>query len=81
MMEQTGLAGSVSAVLGAGRLKRRLADWKAAFGAAMFISPLIIFCGEGLGQVGALTGAIRVRSLDQCSVFCLTDMFTGGLKD
>ncbi|KAK0239000.1 hypothetical protein EDD85DRAFT_951212 [Armillaria nabsnona] len=62
VMEQNGLASSVSAVLGAGCLKRRLADWKAAFGAAIFISPLIIFCGEGLGQVSALTGAIRAGS-------------------
>ncbi|KAK0191842.1 hypothetical protein F5146DRAFT_1135527 [Armillaria mellea] len=62
LMEESGLQGAVSGVLGAGRLKRRLADWKAAFGAAMFMSPLIIFCGEGLGQVGTMMGAIRAGS-------------------
>ncbi len=41
-------------------MKCRLTDWKAAFGVAVFISPLIIFCGEGLGQVCALTGTIKV---------------------
>ncbi|KAK0243342.1 hypothetical protein EDD85DRAFT_947492 [Armillaria nabsnona] len=62
VMQQNGLASSVSAVLGARRLKRRLTDWKAAFGAAVFISPLIIFCGKGLGQVCALTGTIKAGS-------------------
>ncbi|KAK0436515.1 hypothetical protein EV421DRAFT_1907856 [Armillaria borealis] len=62
VMQQNGLGNSVSAMLGAGRLKHWLTDWKAAFGAAMFISPLIIFCGEGLGQVCALTGAIKAGS-------------------
>ncbi|PBK68630.1 hypothetical protein ARMSODRAFT_1019744 [Armillaria solidipes] len=63
VMQQNGLGNSVSAMLGAGRLKRRLTDWKAAFGAAMFISPLVIFCGEGLGQVCALIAAIKVCGL------------------
>ncbi|KAK0197864.1 hypothetical protein F5146DRAFT_1130779 [Armillaria mellea] len=62
LMEESGLQGTVSGVLGARCLKRQLADWKAAFGAAMFMSPLIIFCGEGLGQVGTMMGAIRAGS-------------------
>lgn len=79
-MQQNGLVNSVSTMLGAGHLKHQLTDWKATFGTAAFISSLIIFCGEGLGQVCILTDTIKVCWYDlQCSCL-LTDMFTGGFK-
>ncbi|KAK0434662.1 uncharacterized protein EV420DRAFT_1653888 [Desarmillaria tabescens] len=52
----------MSTLLETKHLLRKMLDWKAAFGAVLFISPLLLFCGEGLGQIFVVTNAIKVGS-------------------